>query len=432
MPPRAFLAAHRDPSMPAAAIGSPAVPDRLGALWADMAAHQSRIEEVLFEDKTKTSNPMRAQIITEVNSMMMICAEFQAAAAGGEGALQELRHQLSEARREAADLRVRVAMGAAASGPPRSYADVVAGGRGADVAGPASGAPPGFRAAPPGFGGVAAGPADDAGPPGHLAFLTPIGDSRDPSGDVLTVLKSNVDPSEAGIGEVDLRSTRLGVTVVARDRATIVNLKQAIDACPVTRLSMTVRVPEKRKPHVRLVVVDPEVSAANLISALNGRNPGLELDAASKVKSTFKERGGNNSHILELSPPDFRKLMTRQKVCVGWTSARVVEDIHTCLAASRFRTPLDPLGPRSRGVLLVRLRVSWPTRDFMSTGRALPRLGATPVFSPSQPYGALMALLATLLALIDALACAQQRCRSHFHARVVCRPAPWLASLSSH
>ncbi|KAH7933581.1 hypothetical protein HPB49_014036 [Dermacentor silvarum] len=334
MPPRAFLAAHRDPSMPAAAIGYPAVPDRLGALWADMAAHQSRIEEVLFEDKSKTSNPVRAQIITEVNSMMMICAEFQAAAAGREGALQELRHQLAEARREAAGLRVCVAMGAAASGPPRSYADVVAGGRGADVAGPASGAPPGFRASPRGFGGAggATGPANDAGPPGHLAFLTPIGESRDPSGDVLAVLKTNVDPTEAGIGEVDLRSTRLGVTVVAKDRDTIMNLKQAIDACPVTRSSMTVRVPEKRRPHVRLVGVDPEVSAANLISAINGRNPSLELDTATaKVKSTFKERGGNNSHILELSPPDFKKVMTRGKVCVGWTSARVVEDIHVPL-----------------------------------------------------------------------------------------------------
>ncbi|KAH7937635.1 hypothetical protein HPB49_013934 [Dermacentor silvarum] len=95
---------------------------------------------------------------------------------------------------------------------------------------------------------------------------------------------------------------------------------------------MTVRVPEKRRPHVRLVGVDPEVSAANLISALNGRNPGLDLDTATaKVKTTFKERGGNTSHILEVSPPDYTKLMTRQKVCVGWTSARVVEDIHVPL-----------------------------------------------------------------------------------------------------
>ncbi|KAH7933773.1 hypothetical protein HPB49_017036 [Dermacentor silvarum] len=347
MPPRAFLAAHRDPSMPAAAIGYPVVPDRLGALWADMAAHQSRIEEVLFEDKTKTSNPVRAQIITEVNSMMMIGAEFQAAAAGREGALQELRHQLAGARREAADLRIRVAMGAAASGPPRSYADVVAGGRGADVAGPASGAPSGFRASPRAFGAVVAGPADDAGPPGHLAFLTPFGESRDPSKDVLAVLKSNVDPSEAEIGEVDLQSTRLGVTIVAKDRETIVNLKQAIDACPVTR-SSTVRVPEKRKPHVRLVGVDPEVSAANPIWALNGRNPGLDLDTTTaKVKSTFRERGSNSSHILELSPPDFRKIMTRQKVCVGWTSARVVEDIHATLLAPCARSAPSTIWRRS-------------------------------------------------------------------------------------
>lgn len=80
---------------------------------------------------------------------------------------------------------------------------------------------------------------NDVGPPGHFAFLTGIGESRAVSKDVLAVLKSNVDPAEAGISELDLRPACLGVTVIAKKRATIDSLKQAIDTCPVTRLSMS-------------------------------------------------------------------------------------------------------------------------------------------------------------------------------------------------
>ncbi|KAL1474088.1 hypothetical protein MTO96_038255 [Rhipicephalus appendiculatus] len=86
----------------------------LAALWSQVTAHQRRIEGILFEDKTKISNGQRALIITETNGMVKACAEFQAAAAWRDGAAQELRRQLDEARREAAELRLRVALGGCA------------------------------------------------------------------------------------------------------------------------------------------------------------------------------------------------------------------------------------------------------------------------------------------------------------------------------
>ncbi|KAL3247600.1 hypothetical protein MRX96_057025 [Rhipicephalus microplus] len=45
-----------------------------------MTAHQRRIEEILFEDKTKLSNGQRAPIITETNGMVNIRAEIPAQA----------------------------------------------------------------------------------------------------------------------------------------------------------------------------------------------------------------------------------------------------------------------------------------------------------------------------------------------------------------
>ncbi|KAH7963851.1 hypothetical protein HPB52_023724 [Rhipicephalus sanguineus] len=110
----------------AALLSGRAVDAGLAALWSQMTAHQRRIEEILFEDRTKISNSQRALIITETNGMIKTCAEFQAAAALREGVVQELRRQLDEFRREAADLRIRVALGGVPA-TARSFADVVAG-----------------------------------------------------------------------------------------------------------------------------------------------------------------------------------------------------------------------------------------------------------------------------------------------------------------
>ncbi|KAL1468099.1 hypothetical protein MTO96_041695, partial [Rhipicephalus appendiculatus] len=95
-------------------------------------------------------------------------------AAWRDGVVSELEQQLDEARREAADLRVRVTLGT--TGPPgRSFADIVAGRQDGAPLALYPGGPPGSRGPPPGFPGDAAnhvpGPADA---PAFVAFVTPV------------------------------------------------------------------------------------------------------------------------------------------------------------------------------------------------------------------------------------------------------------------
>ncbi|KAL1476359.1 hypothetical protein MTO96_036556 [Rhipicephalus appendiculatus] len=71
-------------------------------------------------------------------------------AASRGGVVSELKQQLDEARREAVDLRVRVALGT--TGPPgRSFADVVTGRPDGAPLALYPGGPPGSRGPPPGF-----------------------------------------------------------------------------------------------------------------------------------------------------------------------------------------------------------------------------------------------------------------------------------------
>lgn len=245
--------------------------------------------------------------------MIKVCAEFQAAAALRDGVVQELRRQLDESRRKAAELRIRVALGGAPA-TARSFADVVAGRPRHEGVPPASSGPmavPGLHLSfngPPIF-------QDRPGPsvqPQQVTFITPVGESRTPAKDVLSLLKNNINPGQAGIGDVTLRQTRLGVTVLAADRESLDNLKSAIETNTVTRVAFGVRIPDKRKPHVKLIGVDPEIPASRLLNEIKDRNPNLGLDLTNaSVKTSFRERSGNVSFVVELEPQNFHKVIAK-------------------------------------------------------------------------------------------------------------------------
>ncbi|KAL1444044.1 hypothetical protein MTO96_030069 [Rhipicephalus appendiculatus] len=109
--PRSYAAAL-------AGAGASLAPSAFGLDAGDLSAQVQRREHdylAFLTPTAQTTTPAR-DMITEVNAVVKACAEFQAAAAWRDGVVQELRRQLDDARREAADLRMRLAVGAAA--PP--------------------------------------------------------------------------------------------------------------------------------------------------------------------------------------------------------------------------------------------------------------------------------------------------------------------------
>ncbi|KAH7933745.1 hypothetical protein HPB49_016699 [Dermacentor silvarum] len=75
--------------------------------------------------------------------------------------------------------------------------------------------------------------------------------------------------------------------------------------------------------------VDPDVPASQLIEAINSGNPGLDLPRDScRIRTSFRERGGNITHVLEIDPASLRHVLSRPRLMVGWTVVRAVEDLH--------------------------------------------------------------------------------------------------------
>ncbi|KAH7964376.1 hypothetical protein HPB51_027385 [Rhipicephalus microplus] len=97
----------------------------------------------------------------------------------------------------------------------------------------------------------------------------------------------------------------------------------------VTRAAISVRVPNKRNPHVRFSGVDPDVNQDRFFNTLKERNAGLEIDEERcKVRVAFRERSGTNAFIGEVDSDSFKALMSRPRLSLGWTVLQVSEDLH--------------------------------------------------------------------------------------------------------
>ncbi|KAL3247588.1 hypothetical protein MRX96_057013 [Rhipicephalus microplus] len=144
---------------------------------------------------------------------------------------------------------------------------------------------------------------------------------------------TNVDLASKGITDIVLRYTRYGLTVLSNTNDTIQNLVQAIQKNAVTHASISVRVPNKRNPHIRITGGDPDVDKDTFFNILKERNAGLEIDEERcKVRVAFCERSGTNTFIGEVDLESFKALMSWPRLSLGLTVLQVSDCLHapTC------------------------------------------------------------------------------------------------------
>ncbi|KAH7963061.1 hypothetical protein HPB52_019459 [Rhipicephalus sanguineus] len=310
------------------------------------------IEEELSRYCVETANriPVNARhfIMARVFELVKLCSDLRADAAVERGAVTALQGQLLETRREVADLHRRAVLA-----ETRTTTAVLSEVAILPEAVQTSQARPGFPAGPPGAllsssvpptaamtyaAALQAGAAatavptrpsaivPDRGPTlhEHVAFVTPIAPSAAPARDSLRLLKANIDPAAHDIRDVTLRQTRYGLTVLAHSRDTLTNMRQAIADNAITCAALSMRIPEKRNPHVRFSGVDPDITSEEFISRVAERNTHLQLDADKcKVRASFKERSGTSAFIVEVDPDAFARIMRQPRLSC---SARVCKD----------------------------------------------------------------------------------------------------------
>ncbi|KAH7962718.1 hypothetical protein HPB52_017645 [Rhipicephalus sanguineus] len=301
------------------------------------------IEEELSRYCVETGNriPVNARhfIMARVFELVQLCSDLRADAACERGAVMALQGQLIETRREAADMHRRAVLAEArtAAQPFTDQAHLPAAVASAQTR---PGFPAGLQGAPPLNSGttpaamsyaaalragVPAAPAssrtDDVAPASgqplheHVAFVTPIAPSATPARDSLRLLKENIDPVAHNIRDVTLRHTRYGLTVFARTRDTLTHMRQAIADNAITCAALSMRIPDRRNPHVRFSGVDPDISQSDFIDRVRDRNPQLQLDPQTcKVRASFRERSGTSAVIAEVDPAAFRRIMTQQRI----------------------------------------------------------------------------------------------------------------------
>ncbi|KAH7963880.1 hypothetical protein HPB52_023753 [Rhipicephalus sanguineus] len=337
-----------------------------------------QIEDELSRYCLETANriPVNARhfIMARVFELVKLCSDLRVDAASERGAVLALQGQLVETRREVAEFHRRAIL-AESRATTAALADAAfppAAGHSSQPqpglpVGPHVGLLPPTAPTPPAMtyaAALQAGAAPAApstGPPGlasgpgpvlheHVAFVTPIAPTSTPARDSLRLLKANIDPAAHDIRDVTLRQTRYGLTVFAHSRATLNNMRQAIADNTITCAALSMRIPEKRNPHVRFSGVDPDVSADEFVARVADRNPHLQLYPGKSedlhvATCTFSATYGHGRSSCPLRNDPARAVFTRcaSEGHIGTTcSIRLGDSSVTC--AECRRAGLDPEG----------------------------------------------------------------------------------------
>lgn len=287
----------------------------------------------LSDTRNKVSSATREKVLGiffDVQSMFM---SLRARLSYAEGVINELRSQLAECRGEGAAPHHSPCMPAM---PRRSFVDAV---RGPRVAPQDISAPTTSGVFPPESAQQRMGDATLPSDPNHVLYLTPLLPSVHPGPETISLLKSTFgnDPSGIGVKQVKLIPNRSGLTVISADRASIDNLEKAIEGNNQLKTAIKVARPPRRLPQFKISGVDPSVVPGILRTNINARN-GLDIrEEDFKHRTYFKDRTGNNVHIVEVSPPVYHLLKTKDRLLIGWTSCPIKENFYVA-ACSRCCT----------------------------------------------------------------------------------------------
>lgn len=76
-----------------------------------------------------------------------------------------------------------------------------------------------------------------------------------------------------------------------------------------------------------------------LLTTLRAQNPEVQLEASEfYLRTTYKEKSGNNTHIFDVTSEGYKKMQNKQKLNLGWTSCPVNENFYIprCQRCSQY------------------------------------------------------------------------------------------------
>lgn len=287
---------------------------------------------VLSDGRNKVLHPVRERIMDIFFDLQTMFMSLRTKLSRAEGTIDELRSQLAECRHE------EVIPHNPPPVPRQSFANALRNPR--DSACNARVPEPSLY---PPLQPVQHHPDKEVRPlatdPNHVLHIRPLLPSAHPGPETITLLKSTFgnDPSGIGVKQVKLIPNRTGLTVVSADRASIENLEKAIEGNTQLRTAIKVIRPPRRLPQFKISGVDPSIVPGILRTNINARN-GLNIrDEEFKHRTYFKDRTGNNVHIVEVSPSVYHILKAKDRLLIGWTSCPIKENFYVA-ACSRCCT----------------------------------------------------------------------------------------------
>ena len=155
-------------------------------------------------------------------------------------------------------------------------------------------------------------------------------------------VKKNLKPIALEVGITQMKNVKDGgILLKCKTKEEVEKVKKAAEK--KLGKNYQVKIPEQKKPKIKIVDIDEEYSEDELINAIKKQNLHIRHDSMELKVIVFKKMRSRYQAIIECDPTTFEKIMKDRTLSIGFLCCRVHEYVHLfrCFKCGGFNHKAD-------------------------------------------------------------------------------------------
>lgn len=166
--------------------------------------------------------------------------------------------------------------------------------------------------------------------------------SKQESNKTKEVVKKNLKPATLEVGITQIKNVKDGgILLKCKTKEEVEKVKKAAEK----RLGKNyeIKIPDQKKPNVKIVDIDDEYSEDELLNTIKKQNAHIRHDNMQLKVIVFKKMKSRYQAIIECDPTTFRNIMTEERLSIGFMCCRVHEYVRLfrCFKCGGFNHKAD-------------------------------------------------------------------------------------------
>lgn len=145
--------------------------------------------------------------------------------------------------------------------------------------------------------------------------------------EVQAAIKKRIDPQELGLSDPEMREGKRGMVVSTSSKEGLKNLENLMENDPELRARMKTQRPKSKKPELKIIGIDEELTSEEIIRKLISQNRLTCTEEDIKIVTTWQGKEGKTV-IVSLEYRAWRQLQGKEQLNIGWNRCRVFDNTY--------------------------------------------------------------------------------------------------------